>query len=923
MPDLDAVDLYAWGLGDLAIDAAREGRAETWSAVGAPGKPEPGPWLGRALLTGGGIAESRGWMARWLLECPDGAGRAEAKLVEQRAAYFLNDYEAVERATSRVLADALSPGLKDEALFWNGRADFVRLQYESALHYFSEIRFAPWDPGWKVATGAGTGGEITPQQVALWTGACLFALGRFSEALDRFLEALEADASDERMDRVSNESVGFYVAATLLGLSRPAEAAVALDEFVSAFPQSRLFPDANYLLGLCQYRLGDYREAARTLTRAIVRHPFFSLGVSAEQSGGTLPVEGLPPEALDVTSLQDPALWWGDDCLYLLSQASYRDSRRSEAAKYLSWLFTYFPFSPFATDARYRYGLVLLETTDTLRADQALSEFLLFASHERGSSPQAGEVLFRLGWERFTRRQWEEARGFFLRLVREHPAHPRVEDALVLAAEAAYERKDYPLAGGEFRRVREIFPHGRLRVYATFGEGWCYSRQKQHLRAAASFEAVLNDTSASSLASTAGFMVGRSYYMAEDNRRAAQSLRSFLRDHPRDRRAGEAQFMLATAVYRAGDFERAEQEFRRALIQYPRSASRVQAQMGLAHTQFAREKYVEAEENYSRVLALGAQPETMDEARYQMERCYYHLGRYASPLEINLNFVAKYPASRRSARLLLELGSYYLQSGDVELALGSFRRVLSDFSFAGVSDQAQEGIARAYRQAGEIALAIEAYRILRDQYPQSPLAPRAQLRIGEIYQERRDLSRALQEYQKVAADFPRSPSAPQALMEMAKIFGALDRRDEEVVLLDQILRNYPGSDDSEEALVLKSRAYVAGGEIARARETAERGLRRTRGGVWEGELLTILGELDLQEGRYAAALASLSKALQARGNASGVTARAALGAGVATQELGDLRRAAGFFEKARETGIIPWSRQAEERLRQISRRRGD
>lgn len=165
--------------------------------------------------------------------------REETLLNALSAAVESAEWEHVRRLAMRV--SALSPGSLParEAL---AHADFAAGRYEEALAAFRELASA------------------APAFLEPWyhVGACLFRLGRYMEAVDAFLSALQADSRHTESRLAMAES---------LRMAGKAEQARAILEALADSPQAG--PAAVVRLGLIQAETGNLAEARRSLDKAL------------------------------------------------------------------------------------------------------------------------------------------------------------------------------------------------------------------------------------------------------------------------------------------------------------------------------------------------------------------------------------------------------------------------------------------------------------------------------------------------------------------------------------------------------------------------------------------------------------------------------------------------------------------------------
>jgi tol-pal system protein YbgF len=96
--------------------------------------------------------------------------------------------------------------------------------------------------------------------------------------------------------------------------------------------------------------------------------------------------------------------------------------------------------------------------------------------------------------------------------------------------------------------------------------------------------------------------------------------------------------------------------------------------------------------------------------------------------------------------------------------------------------------------SGAYSTARESFQQLLTSWPNADEAPRALLLIGDSYSNERNKAAADSVYQLVATRFPKSEAAATALYKRAQILVEGKRNAEARVLLDRVVKDFPGSD---------------------------------------------------------------------------------------------------------------------------------
>jgi tol-pal system protein YbgF len=100
---------------------------------------------------------------------------------------------------------------------------------------------------------------------------------------------------------------------------------------------------------------------------------------------------------------------------------------------------------------------------------------------------------------------------------------------------------------------------------------------------------------------------------------------------------------------------------------------------------------------------------------------------------------------------------------------------------------------------GEQGQAVLEFDELVQTFPSDPLAASAQFRIGEAYYLARDFERATVEYKKAVDLAPKGKDVPQALLRLGLAYRAQKKESDARQVWNQLVRDFPESDASEEA----------------------------------------------------------------------------------------------------------------------------
>jgi len=97
---------------------------------------------------------------------------------------------------------------------------------------------------------------------------------------------------------------------------------------------------------------------------------------------------------------------------------------------------------------------------------------------------------------------------------------------------------------------------------------------------------------------------------------------------------------------------------------------------------------------------------------------------------------------------------------------------------------------------GELDAAHGLFNTFLAKYPKGKFSDNARFWIGESLYRRNRFEEAILEYEKVKKDFPSGDKVPAALLKQALSFLKLNRKEEAAILLKDLIRHYPQSEQA-------------------------------------------------------------------------------------------------------------------------------
>ncbi len=381
-----------------------------------------------------------------------------------------------------------------------------------------------------------------------------------------------------------------------------------------------------------------------------------------------------------------------------------------------------------------------------------------------GPAPEfVGDALFHAGSLFYEQRKFGEAVDRLTKAVQQHPKHPRVDEARLLAGTSQVQAALY--AEGT-RALQPLLDHPRLGTQARIWTARAIARWADPSKPD-SFKKAL-DQAAEYFKQAAGADTGLLFELADTLRRAgrladAAPVYQQLASGPRGE---EARARLVSCLQLSGKPREAEEAFRQFEKEHPKSLFMGEALFHYAECAFGaaqaagdsgRPLYEVAVKRYEALVARHPDVPQASLSRYRLAMARHALGQYA---EAAAALAAIAEPDRGGA---LAASSYVL--ADSLLRAGA------------PAEEARDAVTAA-RRAQQLNLAIQALQAFLGAQAQAPQAPEAMMKLGYCYQQVAQLEAvpeervkaaqaAVQTYEQMRAQFPEHPLRPVAEYERA------------------------------------------------------------------------------------------------------------------------------------------------------------
>lgn len=425
-------------------------------------------------------------------------------------------------------------------------------------------------------------------------------------------------------------------------------------------------------------------------------------------------------------------------------------------------------------------GEAAYQTGDYVVAGAAFRKALV----EFPTASEAPMLRLAAAWTSLRQGRADVARREFLEFAQASPGHPNAIDALVLGAELAMGAGDLQDGRTLLDRIVQTFPTHPRTDFARLNRGIVMVRTGD----AAGARTALND------------WLGRAPFPAL---------------------FGRAHAALAAAALATGDLPGAQ----RSLALARREGLTAFSSLGTGVVALRQRRWDDAKKAFAEARDAGT-PDVVAAADYGLAVAGFQTGAvrdFAKPAQTALAALPPGPASAdRAGELLYALTGVALDGRDWSGALGTARRLATDYATHETADDALERVAAGAAGAKAWPIAYEADTLLRQRYPQSPFVAAARVRVAEALFETGRVDEARREIEKAAAE---TPNDPRTTMILARVREASGDRPGALDAYSRAARDGAGPEWSTPALFGHARLLTQEKRWDQARGVLERLLK--------------------------------------------------------------------------------------------------
>ena len=368
--------------------------------------------------------------------------------------------------------------------------------------------------------------------------------------------------------------------------------------------------------------------------------------------------------------------------------------------------------------------------------------------------------------------------------------------AMYRVAECSYFLNDLDLASQELAAFLKKYTDHDLAERATVYLGEVQFRRDRFKEAIAWFEYYLKKYPNGSLKTDVEYSLARSLESDGQSAAAAEKFKAIAASetHPR---AADAIFNQGARAFDSNDFLQASQNFVSLIDRFPNHRLVPVAALNAGFAFYQQRDFDKAIEQLTRAKTNPAQAAN---AAYWIGLCYKALGNYTLATQTFRDVLENTSDQALAESLRFQLGDSELRAGNLQRAIEEFTTVFETWSDGEYADDAVHSACEAAFRMDDLDQAIKLHQRFEKNYANGGLRMVQQLLYGRILIQRSDslqdeleTKQLLDRAVKTLDDVVRNSTIPQttelATFQLARAYERLDRNDDVVRVLSEMLKN--------------------------------------------------------------------------------------------------------------------------------------
>ena len=673
------------------------------------------------------------------------------------------------------------------ALYWRGESLYQLGRYEQAAASYEEARKRKL-------------GQQESAYALYSIGMCHLGLRQYPQAIEHLRQTI----TDYPQTPVLAECS--YLIGTAQQAQGDYESALkTFRQFVAEHADSPFAAPARLRVGWCLYDQKQYEAAVKAFEQVRQAHPDTPSALEARlrmadcqfQLGRWDQAAGIYGELT-----ADKQAKWADEALYWLAITHERRGKPQEALNTHQRVPKEHPKSPRVTDAYSHIGQI---HSDAGQVDQAIAAYeaalkaakdpkdklratacLTWAQYAKDKSAQrlvelekiiasepqswlAAEISCQVARAHFDEGRHEAALKLLNGFAQRYPKHPRLAEAVFIAAACQEQVGNATQAEALYRRVIEGGGDSKYVGHAASALVGVYAKSGNLAKARETADALGKSGARPEAMGFALYELAQALYQAEGYAEAAELYEKSVAAAPDVDTAPYAQLGLGWARLSAGETQQAVAAFEVVATKYGASVAFQQLPSGLlaaAEKLFEQEKNAQAGALYAKIVDRFPESDVVGEASYKLGWVALRQEKPDEALPLFLSAAQKAESEPVVADARYQAARIFAGNGEHAKAAEALAPFVSEHTEFAQRPWALALLARSQAAAGDSAASHKTCEVLAAAYKDHPAAAQAYLGLGKQLRAQKKYDEAISELQKTAGGLDQALAA-EAQFEIA------------------------------------------------------------------------------------------------------------------------------------------------------------
>ncbi|MBM4347144.1 MAG: tetratricopeptide repeat protein, partial [Deltaproteobacteria bacterium] len=442
------------------------------------------------------------------------------------------------------------------------------------------------------------------------------------------------------------------------------------------------------------------------------------------------------------------------------------------------------------------------------------------------------QVYSKLGYSHFLLKHYDEAIGYWERLLKEFPDYSEKNEILYWLAESHllkedyrngvryvnqlkgdsilyprgltnlgwyhFQRKEWKEANHYFLKIAAEFPEHRSSPPIALLIGQCYLNQNNYDQAKNHLKRLVQST-AEEGKDKGYYLLGWIAYREERFDEALEHFQKLRGFSPSSPFHDEAQYWTGWSYFRKKDFDKAIEEFQWLLQLYPESPFVSPSLLKVGDSFYNLKQYGNAIKAYQRLIREHGKSKEAPEADYGILLSLLQEKRYESFVARAEGFLKRYPQHPLAGQALMQLGEYYQQARMTEKALKTYQDLVRLYPQNEWAEETLFRIALLLKSERRLAEAVDEVERFIKNHPKNHLIIEAYLEAGELHLLLKTYPKALERFEWVIKNHPQVPLAKRSYLGMEEAYRGMGKVDEAEKMLKEYIEKYPHDETRFEA----------------------------------------------------------------------------------------------------------------------------